>query len=116
MNQHWRREVSVCEQLGDMRQVLPNLVPADRILWVVCLDLNHTAVRPQEEVMCRLEMVKTHHLIAFFIDICVVLIMALTCYGGLLHHSHMESGHAVLDEIAHFNGVLLKCRNRFGIG
>src|SRR3990172_6351576 len=100
----------------------PDQSAALRVFGLVRLDLNHSSIRLQQEVMRGLQVVKPHRLIAPLIDIGVVLIMALSCWGRTLRWNRglLCSGrrlpvrsaphHATTDTVPHHAAAILHHR------
>ena len=64
VDEHRRGEVAFGEFLGDMFQVPADLVTAGGVIGLVGFDLDHAAVRFEQEVMGRFRVRKPHHRVA----------------------------------------------------
>jgi hypothetical protein len=91
VSDHRQAKIAFAEKLGDVREMMSDLIAARAVVRIVCGYFNRSAIRLEPEVMSSLLVTEAHRLIAALVYIGVV----LTLVAGILNHEResLFTGH-----------------------
>jgi len=73
VSEHRQAEIAFAEKLGDVREMMADLIAACPVVRIVCGHFNRSAIRLEPEVMSSLLVTEAHRLIAALVYVSVVL-------------------------------------------